>query len=45
MNALVQQWKSEEASREAAIADKNRSFYIWCMATKSENPLRKQRAS
>ena len=26
MNALVQQWKSEEASREAAIADKNREI-------------------
>ncbi len=44
MNALVQQCKSDEASREATIADKNRGFYIWCMATKSENPLRKQRA-
>ena len=26
MNSLVQQWKSEEASREAAIADKNREI-------------------
>ena len=26
MNALVQQWKADEASREAAIADKNREI-------------------
>ena len=26
MNALVQQWKSDEASREASISDKNREI-------------------
>ena len=44
MNALVQQWKSDEASERHPSPTRTAVFYS-VHSHQSENPLRKQRAS